>query len=615
MIKYRIFKIAIQSLLLMVFAIFGFYLINQHHFTFSREADLTNWDFSANGNLALNGEWEFYWHKFVNYEDLKREKPDIAGYVPCSWDKYKIAGAKLPLKGFATYRLHITTALLAGSQMELYLNPLFNAYDLYINDTLIASNGKPAKDAQEEITDFQPQVIFFNIPASGFDIILHVSNMNYDTGGFTNSLILGNSNGIQNFYDIGIVCQMILLGVFLTLIFFFFSISFLHREINFIGHFILTCFGALLFYDSTGYNFIAGLLSLSFGAMIRIKYSATIWMLFFLLEFVHDLFKSDFSGIVLKVFRLLNVIAQLLIIIFNPLVFSGITNLLGINLDYLFCVIEFVFIFIIIAIGIKDGEKDGWLVLFSSEVLLLSYISKTAISRGFWILHSNGIFYLISYLFIIILVFVQTRRIKEIQEKKLKTELEFLQAQIKPHFINNALNTIISISRHDTDKARNLLADFSNYLKYSLEIRTIDYFVPLKTEIALVETYLKIEKARFENRIDIDIRLPEDMEIPIPAYILQPIVENAVVHGILKKKEGGKIEIRIQRDNGHLLFSVKDNGAGMDPQKIEIITSRESEGIGVANIAQRLKMLYGSKLLIKSEINRGTEVSWMIPIS
>lgn len=206
-------------------------------------------------------------------------------------------------------------------------------------------------------------------------------------------------------------------------------------------------------------------------------------------------------------------------------------------------------------------------------------------------------------------------QLKQSVDKVLSSELAFLQAQIKPHFLYNALNTFVAISRYDVDKARDLITEFGNYLRRSFAFKDLSQLTSLKNELEFVRAYLEIEKARFEERIEVAYDLPDNLETRIPMLMLQPIVENAVVHGILPKDEGGRIEICIKREQTAFHFKVKDNGVGMAPdQKSSIFNRAFGSGVGLSNIDRRLRKLYGKGLQINSMPGIGTEVTWCVPI-
>lgn len=188
-------------------------------------------------------------------------------------------------------------------------------------------------------------------------------------------------------------------------------------------------------------------------------------------------------------------------------------------------------------------------------------------------------------------------------------ELKALRAQIKPHFLFNSLNTIMSLIRTDATEARALLQELSVTLRSGF--KDGDTLVPLKDEIRLVEAFLRIEKARFPEKLFVDLDLPDNLDIFVPPLILQPLVENAVQHGIRNKVGPGTVSVRIHKDRNALRFEVEDNGVGMSQEKLENLSG--TEGIGLSNVRERLFSLYEAPIIIKSELGKGTKIDFSIP--
>lgn len=199
---------------------------------------------------------------------------------------------------------------------------------------------------------------------------------------------------------------------------------------------------------------------------------------------------------------------------------------------------------------------------------------------------------------------------------ELKSEAAFLQAQIKPHFIYNTLNTISYFCLRDGEQANSLLENFSEYLRASFDFKHMEDLVPLAKELDFVRTYVGIEHVRFEERLqtvfDIDEAL---MPMKIPPLILQPLVENAIVHGAMKKLEGGTVSVKVEKQGDEVLFTVKDTGVGMSEKRLDSLLKESPDvaGVGLRNIHKRLKSLYGSGIRIASVEGAGTEVSFAIP--
>ncbi|MFC4303708.1 ATP-binding protein [Cohnella boryungensis] len=195
-------------------------------------------------------------------------------------------------------------------------------------------------------------------------------------------------------------------------------------------------------------------------------------------------------------------------------------------------------------------------------------------------------------------------------------EAAWLQAQIKPHFFFNTLNSIVALSEIDTDRMRKLADAFSLYLHASFDFKNSDKLVSLRSELELVQAYLSIEKERFEERLQVQLDVKASLEMLIPPLSIQPLVENAARHGILRRQRGGKIIIRIAEYEHSAEVHVEDDGVGMDKTTVQRILERRSDpgrqGIGLINTDQRLKQLYGQGLHIKSRLNEGTIVSFQI---
>jgi len=196
-----------------------------------------------------------------------------------------------------------------------------------------------------------------------------------------------------------------------------------------------------------------------------------------------------------------------------------------------------------------------------------------------------------------------------------RAELKALQSQINPHFLFNALNTIISILRKDPARARELLVNLSDFFRKNLSISL--ELVPLEQEIEHVKAYLAIEQARFGEKLKAVFEIQEGIDIMVPPLILQPLVENAVKHGLLPKKDGGTVRIGAGTLEDGVEISVTDNGVGMEENMVEKVLSRTAgrDKIGLCNVNGRLESLYGvrSRLTISSTPGMGTKVKFFIP--
>lgn len=196
-----------------------------------------------------------------------------------------------------------------------------------------------------------------------------------------------------------------------------------------------------------------------------------------------------------------------------------------------------------------------------------------------------------------------------------KAELKALQSQINPHFLFNAINTIVSFCRIDIDKAKQLLINLGDYFRNTLS-NNEDY-VSIETELSHVNAYLAIEKARFDEKLKIEVDVDKKVDCLLPQLILQPIVENAIKHGLIPKKNGGTIIIKAEKINSETHITVEDTGVGIDEEITEqLYNNKLQEGkIGLSNVHNRLKSIYGQEygLKISNREEGGTVVQIIIP--
>jgi len=207
--------------------------------------------------------------------------------------------------------------------------------------------------------------------------------------------------------------------------------------------------------------------------------------------------------------------------------------------------------------------------------------------------------------------------IKSSIDLSLKNEIAFLQAQIKPHFLHNAISSIISFCYTDGEKAAYLLSMLSRYLRMVFERDLQTLHVPLKMELELVQAYVEIEKARFGERLvfrlQADPGLEEEM---IPPFVIQPFVENAIRHGVFEKEGQGIVTLSILDGSGYIHFEIADNGVGMADDVLYRLRAGErpdDAGIGMTNVRRRLAAIPGASLTMDSALEHGTKVTVYLP--
>ncbi|MEF9939017.1 MAG: histidine kinase [Clostridium sp.] len=201
---------------------------------------------------------------------------------------------------------------------------------------------------------------------------------------------------------------------------------------------------------------------------------------------------------------------------------------------------------------------------------------------------------------------------EDLQEKEqqlLQSRISILLSQIQPHFLYNTLTVICGLCDENPKEAKNVTAQFADYLRHNLDTLNQRATVPFEDELRHTRVYLGIEQKRFEEKLRIVYDL-ETTDFRIPALTMQPLVENAVKHGVLKRKKGGTVTIATRKYDSYCEITITDDGVGFDPSKPP---AEPDSHIGIENVRDRLHSMCGGALIIQSKVGNGTTATIQIP--
>ena len=254
----------------------------------------------------------------------------------------------------------------------------------------------------------------------------------------------------------------------------------------------------------------------------------------------------------------------------------------------------------------------------------LGYLSRY-LSESFW--ENYRVFVLVNLHFSVSIywgvlgIYQAIRYYRKYRERELQTSqlearlamsrLQVLKMQLHPHFLFNTLNAISELIYKDPESAERMIGDLSDLLRMSFQNLEVQE-ITLKQELEFLRKYLEIEQMRFHDRLRVEMKIaPETLDAQVPNMILQPLVENAIKHGLAPRSEGGKIEIGAERSNGHLQLTVSDDGIGVPFNDVENLP----EGVGLSNTRKRLRHLYGErhKFNLATAKKNGLKVNLTIP--
>lgn len=216
---------------------------------------------------------------------------------------------------------------------------------------------------------------------------------------------------------------------------------------------------------------------------------------------------------------------------------------------------------------------------------------------------------------------LELAELDESRARLAEAQVQALRAQISPHFVFNALTAIASFVRTDPGRARDLLLDFADFTRYSS--RAHGEFTTLAEELRSIDRYLLLEKARFGDRLQVVLRVaPEVLPVAVPYLCLQPLVENAVQHGLERGRGSGTITVVAEDDGGQCRITVEDDGAGSDPERVRAALAGTAgpdgdghQSIGLGNVDARLRAVYGDEhgLVVETAVGAGTKVTLRVP--
>jgi len=211
---------------------------------------------------------------------------------------------------------------------------------------------------------------------------------------------------------------------------------------------------------------------------------------------------------------------------------------------------------------------------------------------------------------------LELAEVDESRARLMEAEVRALRAQISPHFVYNSLSAIASFVRTDPERARELLLEFAEFTRYSF--RRHGEFTTLAEELRSIERYLVLEKARFGERLHVTLRVaPEALPVTLPFLSLQPLVENAVRHGLERKIDEGHIVVVAQDLGSEVVITIEDDGVGEDPDRVRRALSGDTsvDSVGLGNVDERLRNAFGDDhgLVIETALGAGTKVTVRVP--
>lgn len=577
--------------------------------------DLEGYDFSEGEELPLDGEWEFYWQKWLITDQLQLQTPDLMLNVPEQWNWYVLNGKRLPEHGYASYRITIKNAPL-NVNLTSVIPDLAASYRVFINGELVTSSGRISKTPNElDVTLEQRFEWLGHRTEPEQELVIEVSS-SHNGGLYMVPVLMGDRTGYMKF-RLRYVFITVALGIILATITAYICVL-SSKDVTF--HSVaLLILDILVLIRILLRNQLFCILKefLPFINYHRVNSLLQIVTLFLPVAFL--LSAKDLVGTPIKK-REIQAIMLYETICCIPMYFCFLNGML--MLQYLFCMIgtlPYIIIMYRLYQRIKEGIPYSGVVSAGMLLTISSLIIANQYATG--MLYRNASLYPVCYFMLAVglQVLIYIRRNNEIHEDALEAanlrlklqeaETSLMLSQIKPHFLYNALIAIQVLCTREPETAEDAILHFAKYLRMNMSSINSKEPIPFSQELEHIRNYAAIEKLRFKERLNIKYDIEEE-DFKVPPLTIQPLVENAIKHGVCKAVMGGTVLLHTYRTQEYDCVEISDDGPGFDP---EILKQEKTGSYGLKNITFRLKNVMKAEIKIESELNKGTCVLVRLP--
>ncbi|MBN1496399.1 MAG: histidine kinase [Spirochaetes bacterium] len=533
--------------------------------------DLHTWDFDRNGPADLSGEWGFFWKKLVREGELKNAMmPDACIQVPGIWNGRVENGRQVRGDGYATYRLRVL--LPAGCEatgtrdLALELHDMGTAYTLFINGVESGRGGIVGTSAASAVPGFRPAIIGCAPAGNKVDIALQISNFHHRKGGAWEKVVLGPAEVLRGMRDKRLARDFILFGAIIIMGLYhlvLFGMRKTDRSFLFFGLFCLLIAVRIMV---TGEYYIVSLFpGLAWRWIISAEY-LTFYAgvpAFFL--FLGSLFPEEFSRRALVATTAVGVCFCVFVAAVPARLYTHSLQCFQ-ALSVGICLYGLV---VLVRASLRDREGAvpfvaGFVILFAA--VINDFLHNNMIIQSAYAVPIGLFLFIFSQSFFLSRRYARTMMaVERLTWEHDEAKYTLLQKRMGPHFLFNALNTVHALIRRDPERADRAVIMLADNYRFLIDHSVLP-LVPFDTEWRFVENYLEIERLRFGDTVfTVMERRGDFSSVLIPPVTIQPLVENALKHGMRNRDGRGAVTISAESQGGVISISVKDNGPGVSP--------------------------------------------------
>jgi anti-sigma regulatory factor (Ser/Thr protein kinase) len=572
--------------------------------------------FHKHSRYYLEGEWEFYYRQFIESDPQGEPKMSEMLNVPSSWAGNPLYDSPYESGGYASYRAYIK-GFSYKDPVTIYIPNIASAYRIYLDGQLVTESGTLSKSATDTWSTPSSSKQKILLTPEEHEIVIEISSESYS--GLYLAPIIADHSYTQNYTYSFLGIRYAFIGIVIYAAIILFILGFLSKVRYFSGWLpvLFLCLAFRMMISTEGYAISQPwFFNLSYERMTLLMFASTFIIKLVSLIYLQDELRLKLS----KEFTAFLSAAFLLVVVGVSFLPTSVYN------NYYFVVLQLVstladlYVINRLCQELAKGDPYAGRLCFAYLFIFAGITVDALYTNGMMPFLCSSFMPVCLSLFALQLtiihadkaakLFQRAREARELEREVEKANMAVMISQIQPHFLYNALNTIKSLIRRDPKKAEQAVIDFSYYLRGNMDSLTHTEPIPFETELAHVKYYCDIELLRFSDKLKIEYDIQEK-KFCVPTLSIQPIVENAIKHGVTKKTEGGTVRISTASDDKDYIVTVKDDGVGFDPSTIEEDDGRSH--VGIQNIRYRFENMMHATVSIESEKGVGTCVTIRIP--
>lgn len=573
-------------------------------------------EISEDEDFYLSGEWQFFRGEHIISDGQEISEPDLYVQVPSPWTNYEINGEKLSNGGRASYRAYIKN-IKANEPYIITVPNVPGECLVFIDGECVYSNISASDGIGQKYSSNYSKAVSPDFKEGIVHEVVIEMTCEYSSG-LTSIPVISEYDYFQNHTLSGLASRYLLIGVVLFFAVAVVLFSIMRRDIDSQFWLVVLCiaFAFRMLISNTGYLAVYRL----FGGINYEIMMSLIFVNTYIVKLSMMMHLNNIAKLKIRQNTIVIISALFLICAFVPYFLY----------DYIYIARSYMWLqsvpYILDAVMIyrlseafAEKKRFSGIYLFSycvtaAAIIVDNYYINGYVSRSVsWVMPLACVAF-IGFMVLIHFVYTVDAFSKAKEAARLSKELSeinmtLMLSQIQPHFLYNALNTIKYLIKKDPKTAETAIVKFSNYLRANMDSLTQKEPISFEKELEHVENYASIERLRFGERLKVSYDIGYS-DFVIPPLTIQPIVENAIKHGVNQRADGGEVKVTTLDDGENAVVIVEDNGVGFD------ITKRHEDNrshVGITNITARLKELMNASVQVESSLGEGTKITIKIP--